>query len=123
MGAAQDRARAKNQLVTACSHRVRECPYPTREDLRRTDLQLSKSALFGPAIARLSFKYDGPHPNLDLFFLRQVLSFPDRSSSHHPSAVNARTVAYLPETVEADCQQPSAAHAAADILKGFQPTK
>ena len=82
MGGAQDRAPTKNQLVTACSHRVSECPQANRTNLRRTDHVVSKFVVFARAIARLFFKYDGPHPNLDLFFLRQVLSFPDRSSSH-----------------------------------------
>ena len=85
MGAAQDRARPKNQLVMACSYRVPDCAHPTRADLRSTDHVDSYSALFGSAIDRHFFNYGGPHPNLDLFFLRQVLSSPDRSSSHPPS--------------------------------------
>ena len=82
MGAAQDRARPKNQLVMACSQLVPECAHPTRGNLESTDLVESKFPLFGRPIAALFFNYGGPHPNLDLFFLRQVLSSPDRSSSH-----------------------------------------
>ena len=79
MGAAQDRARTKNQLVMACSYRVRECPHPTRTNIRSTDHVDSKLVLFGRPIAALFFNYGGPHPNLDLFFF---LKTPDRSSSH-----------------------------------------
>ena len=85
MGAAQDRARPKNQLVMACSQSVQKCSHPTRTNIRSTDHVFidSKLVVFGRAIARLFFNYGGPHPNLDLFFLRQVLSSPDRSTGYH----------------------------------------
>ena len=89
MGAAQDRARPKNQLVMACSQSVHECSQTTRTNISSTDHVDSKLVLFVRAIARLFFNYGGPHPNLDLFFLRQVLSSPDRSSSHQETAATA----------------------------------
>ena len=59
MGAAQDRARTKISLVTACSHRVHECAHPTPADLRLIDLIEFKSAVFGRANARNFFCYVG----------------------------------------------------------------
>ena len=68
MGAAQDRARTKNQLVMACSQSVHKCSHPTRTNIRSMDHVDSKLVLFGRPIAALFFNYGGPHPNLDLFF-------------------------------------------------------
>ena len=61
---------------------MHECAQANRTNIRSTDHVESILVVFARAFARLFFNYGGPHPNLDLFFLRQVLSSPDRSSSH-----------------------------------------
>ena len=57
MGAAQDRARPKVQLVSAFSQLAQPCPQVKKALLESMDHVDSKSALFTRGIARLFFHY------------------------------------------------------------------